>query len=81
MIFLSFNSSVQFKNYFDCLQSDRITIHKNLCACLLVAELIFMFGIEWTTHRVVCGLIAALLHYFFLAAFAWMFLEGMSGFL
>lgn len=64
------------KKYFSILQSDRITIHKNLCACLLVAELIFMFGIEWTTHRVICGLIAALLHYFFLAAFAWMFLEG-----
>ncbi|XP_077288150.1 latrophilin Cirl-like [Arctopsyche grandis] len=58
------------------MKSDRVTIHKNLCACLLIAELIFMFGIEWTTHRVVCGIIAVLLHYFFLAAFAWMFLEG-----
>jgi adhesion G protein-coupled receptor L4 len=35
-----------------------------------------MFGIEMTANRIVCGVIAAFLHYFFLAAFAWMFLEG-----
>lgn len=57
-------------------QSDRALIHKNLCFCLLVAEIIFLAGIDKTYNRIFCGLIAGMLHYFFLAAFAWMFLEG-----
>ncbi|XP_063542815.1 latrophilin Cirl isoform X3 [Cydia strobilella] len=58
------------------MKSDRVLIHKNLCACLLIAEVVFMCGIDQTQDRVLCGIIAGLLHYFFLAAFAWMFLEG-----
>ncbi|XP_068624860.1 latrophilin Cirl isoform X1 [Battus philenor] len=58
------------------MKSDRVLIHKNLCWCLLIAELIFMVGIDQTQDRILCGIIAGLLHYFFLAAFAWMFLEG-----
>lgn len=58
------------------LQSDRTTIHKNLCFCLLVAEILFVMGIGQTNERVLCGVIAGLLHLFFLCAFAWMFLEG-----
>ncbi|XP_028025566.1 latrophilin Cirl isoform X2 [Bombyx mandarina] len=57
-------------------KSDRSLIHKNLCACLLVAEVVFLAGIDKTQNRIFCGIIAGLLHYFFLAAFAWMFLEG-----
>ncbi|XP_041983506.1 latrophilin Cirl isoform X2 [Aricia agestis] len=58
------------------MKSDRVLIHKNLCACLLIAEVVFMCGIDQTQDRILCGIIAGLLHYFFLAAFAWMFLEG-----
>ncbi|XP_039760954.1 latrophilin Cirl isoform X6 [Pararge aegeria] len=58
------------------MKSDRVLIHKNLCACLLVAEVVFLCGIDQTQDRIMCGIIAGLLHYFFLAAFAWMFLEG-----
>ncbi|XP_073958866.1 calcium-independent receptor for alpha-latrotoxin isoform X5 [Choristoneura fumiferana] len=58
------------------MKSDRVLIHKNLCACLLIAEVVFMLGIDQTQDRILCGIIAGLLHYFFLAAFAWMFLEG-----
>ncbi|GLV46319.1 Calcium-independent receptor for alpha-latrotoxin [Carabus blaptoides fortunei] len=58
------------------LKSDRTTIHKNLCFCLLVAEILFVLGIGQTNERVLCGVIAGLLHLFFLCAFAWMFLEG-----
>ncbi|KAF2354529.1 GPS motif protein [Trinorchestia longiramus] len=63
---------------FKGLQSDRTSIHKNLCACLLVAEIIFLGGINQTGNRIACGVIAGLLHYFFLAAFAWMFMEGLQ---
>jgi hypothetical protein len=59
------------------LQSDRTTIHKNLCVCLLVAEVLFLAGISQTDKPIVCGIVAGLLHFFFLCAFAWMFLEGM----
>lgn len=58
------------------LKSDRTTIHKNLCVCLLVAEVLFLAGIGQTDQAIVCGIVAGLLHFFFLCAFAWMFLEG-----
>ncbi|CAH1158518.1 unnamed protein product [Phyllotreta striolata] len=58
------------------LKSDRTTIHCNLCICLLIAELIFLFGISQTENRIVCGVIAGFLQYFFLCAFFWMFFEG-----
>lgn len=58
------------------LKSDRTTIHCNLCFCLLVAELLFLLGIEQTQDELTCGIIAGALHFFFLCAFAWMFFEG-----
>ncbi|XP_022246580.1 latrophilin Cirl-like [Limulus polyphemus] len=61
---------------FRSLNGDRTTIHKNLCICLLIAEAIFLIGIDQTHSKAFCGIIAGLLHYFFLAAFAWMFFEG-----
>ena len=54
----------------------RDVIHVNLCVSLLTAEVIFMFGITETSNTFYCSLISILLHYFFLASFAWMFLEG-----
>ena len=54
----------------------RDIIHVNLCLSLLTAEVIFMFGITETANSLYCSLISILLHYFFLASFAWMFLEG-----
>ncbi|KAF7278827.1 latrophilin Cirl-like isoform X4 [Rhynchophorus ferrugineus] len=58
------------------LKSDRTTIHSNLCACLLIAELIFLSVVNLTDYKIVCGIIAGLLEYFFLCAFAWMAFEG-----
>ncbi|XP_022240203.1 latrophilin Cirl-like [Limulus polyphemus] len=58
------------------LQTDTVTIHKNLCICLLGAELIFAAGVGQTHIRVLCGVVAGLLHYFLLAVFAWVFVEG-----
>uniref|UniRef100_A0A914ZR53 Uncharacterized protein n=1 Tax=Parascaris univalens TaxID=6257 RepID=A0A914ZR53_PARUN len=63
---------------FHCFGSggDRICIHNNLCFCLLVAETVFLLGIWQTQNKLYCGIIAGVLHYFFLAAFTWMLLEG-----
>ncbi|XP_067412998.1 adhesion G protein-coupled receptor L3 isoform X2 [Emydura macquarii macquarii] len=64
--------------FFRGLQSDRNTIHKNLCISLFVAELLFLVGINRTDQPIACAVFAALLHFFFLAAFTWMFLEGVQ---
>ena len=58
------------------VKSERDVIHVNLCISLLTAEVIFLFGISATEDAITCSIIAATLHYFFLAAFAWMLLEG-----
>ncbi|KAL3868658.1 hypothetical protein ACJMK2_041436 [Sinanodonta woodiana] len=73
-LFISFLTFTLFRN----LQSDRNTIHKNLVLCLMIAELIFLFGIAQTSNQTVCAVIAGLLHFFFLTAFAWMCLEGVQ---
>ncbi|XP_071388728.1 adhesion G protein-coupled receptor L2 isoform X1 [Centroberyx affinis] len=64
--------------FFRGLQSDRNTIHKNLCINLFIAELIFLIGIDMTEPRIGCAIIAGILHFFFLASFAWMCLEGVQ---
>ncbi|XP_062962169.1 adhesion G protein-coupled receptor L4 isoform X2 [Cynocephalus volans] len=62
--------------FFSEIQSTRTTIHKNLCCSLFLAELVFLIGINTNTNKLFCSIIAGLLHYFFLAAFAWMCIEG-----
>ncbi|XP_074858940.1 adhesion G protein-coupled receptor L2 isoform X4 [Carettochelys insculpta] len=64
--------------FFRGLQSDRNTIHKNLCVNLFIAEFIFLIGIDKTEYKIACPIFAGLLHFFFLAAFAWMCLEGVQ---
>uniref|UniRef100_T1IXT1 Uncharacterized protein n=1 Tax=Strigamia maritima TaxID=126957 RepID=T1IXT1_STRMM len=58
------------------LWSLRNTIHCNLSACLLVAQLILLLGLDATKNKVACATVAGLLHFFWLAAFAWVALEG-----
>uniref|UniRef100_A0A671M2V3 Adhesion G protein-coupled receptor L2-like n=1 Tax=Sinocyclocheilus anshuiensis TaxID=1608454 RepID=A0A671M2V3_9TELE len=67
--------------FFRGLQSDRNTIHKNLCINLFIAELLFLVGINMTEPPIVCSVIAGVLHFFFLSAFAWMCLEAVQLFL
>ncbi|XP_067308364.1 adhesion G protein-coupled receptor L2-like isoform X9 [Pseudorasbora parva] len=67
--------------FFRGLQSDRNTIHKNLCINLFIAELLFLVGINMTEPPMICSVIAGVLHFFFLAAFSWMCLEGVQLFL
>ncbi|XP_073478555.1 adhesion G protein-coupled receptor L1 isoform X7 [Aquarana catesbeiana] len=60
------------------LQTDRNTIHKNLCISLFLVELLFLTGIDKTQYQVVCPILAGLLHFFSLSAFSWLCLEGVQ---
>ncbi|XP_035258839.1 adhesion G protein-coupled receptor E5-like [Anguilla anguilla] len=53
-------------------------IHIHLCICLFIADLVFLAGISRTEDKVGCGIVAGVLHYFFLAAFCWTLLEGVQ---
>ncbi|XP_043940493.1 adhesion G protein-coupled receptor E1-like [Protopterus annectens] len=50
----------------------------NLCVSLLVADVIFLFGISRTSNEKLCRAIAVFLHYFFLACFCWMCLGALQ---
>ncbi|KAJ8251359.1 hypothetical protein GJAV_G00220510 [Gymnothorax javanicus] len=66
--------------FFFCrsIQCTRNTIHLHLCVSLFIANLIFLAGISSTQNTVGCAVVAGLLHFFFLAAFCWMCLEGVQ---
>ncbi|XP_035670689.1 adhesion G protein-coupled receptor L3-like [Branchiostoma floridae] len=56
----------------------RTIVHANLCICLLLAEIIFLAAVDKTQNKDACDVVAIILHYLFLAAFAWMCAEGME---
>ena len=61
------------------LHNMRSYIHINLCINLMIAQLIFVVGIDHSAGDHVpvhCQAIAVLLHYFFLVSFMWMLMEG-----
>ncbi|XP_068196232.1 adhesion G protein-coupled receptor L2-like isoform X2 [Antennarius striatus] len=64
--------------FFRGLQCDRNTIHKNLCLNLFFGELVYLVGINMTEPKLVCSINAGILHFCFLAVFAWMCLEGVQ---
>ncbi|XP_064112570.1 adhesion G protein-coupled receptor L1-like isoform X2 [Macrobrachium nipponense] len=53
-------------------------IRLNLCICLILAELILLTGLNATKNKILCALVAALLHYFFIAVFAWCAIEAFN---
>ena len=59
-----------------CLRTERVTIHKHLCLCLLLAEAALIGGLEQTKEPRACSVLAGFLHYLLLAAFAWAFLDS-----
>jgi len=61
---------------FRSAKNDRSTINANLCLCLFLAEFTFLFGIGQTGFPSLCSVIAATLHYLFLASFFWMLIAG-----
>ncbi|KAG1931366.1 adhesion G protein-coupled receptor E1 [Pimephales promelas] len=60
------------------IQSTRNTIHLHLCVSLFIAYFVFLVGIARTENKVGCAVVAGVLHYFFLASFCWMCLEGVQ---
>ncbi|KAL9962449.1 hypothetical protein ACROYT_G031553 [Oculina patagonica] len=53
-----------------------IQIRVNFATALFFAQVVFLAGIDATNNTSVCVLVAVLLHYFYLASFGWMLLEG-----
>ncbi|XP_032227733.2 adhesion G protein-coupled receptor L1 isoform X2 [Nematostella vectensis] len=54
----------------------RYKIHMQLCISLAVSQAAFLLGIAAIRYKVACMITAMSLHYFYTAAFSWMFLEG-----
>ncbi|KAG8198214.1 hypothetical protein JTE90_015310 [Oedothorax gibbosus] len=54
---------------------DSTFIHRNMFVCLLIAELVFLFGIKQTNYELACSLIAGAMQYIFLVTFSWMLFE------
>lgn len=63
------------------IQNTSTTLHLQLSICLFLAHLLFLVGMDQTEPEVLCATIAGALHYLYLAAFLWMFLEGLHLFL
>ncbi|XP_066566295.1 adhesion G protein-coupled receptor E1-like [Amia ocellicauda] len=57
------------------------TARLNLCICLFLAHLIFLVAVSHTENKVICSIIAGVLHYLFLSSFVWMLLESIQLFL
>ncbi|XP_019348136.1 adhesion G protein-coupled receptor E3 isoform X2 [Alligator mississippiensis] len=53
-------------------------IHLQLSIFLFLADIIFLAGVNQTYNKLLCSIIAGVLHYLFLACFAWMFIEGVN---
>ncbi|NWS20010.1 AGRD2 protein, partial [Pachyramphus minor] len=58
-------------------KSERTTVHKNLIFALAAGEALLMFSELARSNQVMCFLVTAFLHLFFMAAFSWMLVEGL----
>ncbi|NXU34502.1 AGRD2 protein, partial [Drymodes brunneopygia] len=58
-------------------KSERTTVHKNLIFALAAGEALLMFSELAKTNQVLCFIVTAFLHLFFMAAFSWMLVEGL----
>ncbi|XP_058547508.1 adhesion G-protein coupled receptor D1 isoform X4 [Neofelis nebulosa] len=59
------------------IRNQRYHIHANLSFAVLVAQILLLVSFSFTPGTVPCQVLAVLLHYFFLSAFAWMLVEGL----
>ncbi|NXE62271.1 AGRD2 protein, partial [Calcarius ornatus] len=58
-------------------KSERMTVHKNLILALAAGEALLMVSELAKPRQVLCFLVTAFLHLFFMAAFSWMLVEGL----
>uniref|UniRef100_K1PF79 Cadherin EGF LAG seven-pass G-type receptor 1 n=1 Tax=Magallana gigas TaxID=29159 RepID=K1PF79_MAGGI len=70
-LFVSFVIFCSFKR----LQCNANSILVNLVFTMFVAELAFITGVYRVSSKLMCRLVAICLHYFYLAAFSWLFVE------
>ncbi|XP_053440843.1 cadherin EGF LAG seven-pass G-type receptor 1 isoform X3 [Nycticebus coucang] len=59
------------------LRSNLHSIHRNLIAALSLTQLVFVLGIHQTENQFLCTVVAVLLHYVYMSAFAWVLVEGL----
>ncbi|KAJ7410679.1 Adhesion G-protein coupled receptor D1 [Willisornis vidua] len=58
------------------IRNQRYHIHANLSFAVLVAQIVLLTSFQFSPGTVPCKILAILLHFFFLSAFAWMLVEG-----
>ncbi|KAM9330874.1 adhesion G-protein coupled receptor D1 [Gastrophryne carolinensis] len=59
------------------IRNQRYHIHANLSFAILVAQILLLISFQFDPGTLPCKVIAILLHFFFLSAFAWMLVEGL----
>ncbi|XP_053181396.1 adhesion G-protein coupled receptor D1 [Scomber japonicus] len=59
------------------IRNQRYHIHANLSFAILVAEILLLISARFSPGTLPCKVMAVLLHFFFLSAFAWMLVEGL----
>uniref|UniRef100_A0A3B3TGI4 Adhesion G protein-coupled receptor D1 n=1 Tax=Poecilia latipinna TaxID=48699 RepID=A0A3B3TGI4_9TELE len=59
------------------IRNERYHIHANLSFSILVAEILLLISARFEPGTLPCKVMAVLLHFFFLSAFAWMLVEGL----
>ncbi|XP_036679937.1 adhesion G-protein coupled receptor D1 isoform X3 [Balaenoptera musculus] len=59
------------------IRNQRYHIHANLSCAILVAQVLLLVSFRFEPGTTPCQVLAMLLHYFFLSAFAWMLVEGL----
>ncbi|NWV37081.1 AGRD1 protein, partial [Grantiella picta] len=58
------------------IRNQRYHIHANLSCAVLLAQILLLTSFQFSPATVPCKILAILLHFFFLSAFAWMLVEG-----
>ncbi|KAL3875926.1 hypothetical protein ACJMK2_033830 [Sinanodonta woodiana] len=60
------------------LRSDRFILLMNLSTAIILAQIVFLVGVDATENQALCRFIAILLHYLYMAVFALMLAEGIQ---
>ncbi|XP_012940963.1 uncharacterized protein LOC101848765 [Aplysia californica] len=60
------------------VKSDRTILHVHLSICLILAYVAFLAGVDRTENEIACTVVAAVLHFLFLAVFFIMLAEGIE---